>query len=291
VALLVTVLAFYLKRGIDLRSWIKWTFVDESKGLRKALEKVFLSSTFRHIDLRHQVATCKRLHVDHGGKAWGECLAGTLQFMAALPSKRLFSLYTQHFLAHCCVQGGSSCADFAGRHVFLYDNVSGTWGAEWYCGVQSGNPLGVTSDTVSQSLESTWDAVKGAISCQIVHKDIQVATTKVQSAVTAILIRRGWIVCPEGSSEWQLQSGCHGYSWPLTHAEWPSRRLLSRSPQTTERFIYEGDTQRKVHSVADYARFAPAIFCHLAAAEYAGVSLSSLLHGAHRVFLFSGWFV
>ena len=119
----------------------------------------------------------------------------------------------------------------------------------------------MTSDTVSQSLESLWDAVKGAISCQIVHKDIRVATNKVEAAVIAILIRRDWIVCPEGSSEWQLKSGCHGFPWPLTYAAWPSRRLLSGFPQQTERFIYEGDAQRKVHSVADYVRVAPASFC------------------------------
>ena len=129
----MTVLVFYFKRGIDLRSWIQWTFADESKGLRKALQQVFPSSTFHHIDLRHQVATCKRLHANHGGKAWGEYLAGTVQFVAALPSKRLFSLYAKHFLAQCCVQGGSHCADFARREVFLYAKVSGTWGAEWYC--------------------------------------------------------------------------------------------------------------------------------------------------------------
>jgi len=120
---------FYLKRGIDLRSWIKWTFADESKGLRKALQQKFPSSTFHHIDLRHQVATCKRLHANHGGKAWGGYLVGTVQFVSALPSKCLFSLYIKHFLAHCCVQGGSQWADFARREVFLCDPVLGTWGS------------------------------------------------------------------------------------------------------------------------------------------------------------------
>ena len=163
------------------------------------------------------MATCKRLQANHGGKAWGEHLAGTVQFVAPLPSKRLMSLYIQQFLAQCCVEGGSACADFAGRYVFLFDSASGTWGAEWYCGVQSVNPPGVTSDTVSQSLESTWDAVKGAISCQIAHKDITVATAKVEAAVVAVWIRRGWIQCPEGCSEWQLKLDCPGHPWPLTY--------------------------------------------------------------------------
>jgi hypothetical protein len=53
VALFVTVLLFDIKRGLDLRSWVKWTFADESKGLRKALQLIFPSSTADHIDLRH----------------------------------------------------------------------------------------------------------------------------------------------------------------------------------------------------------------------------------------------
>ena len=248
-ALLVIVIVLYLERGIDPRAWIKWTFADESKGLRKALEQILPSCTVHHLDLRHQVATCKRLHANHGGKAWGEYLAGTVQFVAPLPSKRLVSLYIEHVLAQCCVEGGAACADFARREVFLFDVASGSWGAEWYCGVQSGKPPGVTSDTVSQARESTWDAVKGAISCSIAHKDITVATAKVEAAIVAVWIRREWLHCPVGTTQWQLKRGSHGFSWPVTHAAWPSRRLISGAPQQTERFVFEGDMQRTVHCV------------------------------------------
>ena len=37
--------------------------------------------------------------------------------------------------------------------------------------------------------------------------------------------------------------------------------LISGPPQQTEWFMYEGDTQRKVHCVADYIRGAPVNFC------------------------------
>ena len=260
VALLVTVLVFYFKRGLDLRTWIKWTFADESKGLRKVLQNIFPPSMHHHLDLRHQVATCRRLPANYGGKSWGEFLAGTVQFMSALPSLRLFDFYARHWFTHGCVRDGSSCADFAGREVFVYDSESSTWRADWYCGVQFGKSPGVTSDTVSQSLESTWDAIKGAISCQLAHKDIALATSKVAEAVIALWIRRGWLVASPGSSQWQLQTGREGHSWPLTHAAWPSDRLIAGSPHSTQRFIFEGDVQRKVHSVVDYVRFAPSNF-------------------------------
>jgi hypothetical protein len=63
-----------------------------------------------------------------------------------------------------------------------------------------------------------------------------------------------------GSSQWQLQLGRDGHSWPLTHAAWPSERLIAGSPHSTQRFIFDGDVQRKAHSFVDYVRFAPSNF-------------------------------
>jgi hypothetical protein len=180
--------------------------------------------------------------------------------MSALPSLRLFDFYARHFFIHCCVRDGAAFADYAGREVFVYDSDTAMWRAEWYCGIQSGQPPGVTCDTVSQCLESTWDAIKGGISLALAHKDIAIATSKVSEAVIALWIRRGWLVAVPGSSQWQLQSCRDGHSWQLTYAAWPSERLIAGSPHSTQRFLFDGDVQRKVHPVVDYVRHAPLNF-------------------------------
>ena len=63
-----------------------------------------------------------------------------------------------------------------------------------------------------------------------------------------------------GTKQWQLQPGRDGHSWPLTYAAWPSDRLIAGSPHSTQRFLFDGDSQRKVHPVVDYVRHAPLNF-------------------------------
>ena len=92
-----------------------------------------------------------------------------------------------------------------------------------------------------------------------VHKDITVATKKVQSAIVGGWVKRGWVETdPSDGVSWRVHAGADGAApWPLTHAAYPSPRAISGDREFTERFMFEEVTQRALHPATDYAANAP----------------------------------
>ena len=187
--------------------------------------------------------------------------AGNVQFASALPSRVLFSLYTNAFIAEQVCEGNTDFSAWVQKEVFIFDQASGVWDAEWRCGVDTGLPPGFTPDTVSQALESLWGHLKQSLSVSVVHKDITVATKKVEAAIVAGWIHSGWLLSDaDRQGCWKVRSEVGGMPWPLTHSAWSSPRLLSGDVEASERLKFEDDLQRKTPAVVWFAQAAPANF-------------------------------
>lgn len=91
--------------------------------------------------------------------------------------EKMLTWYLNAFLAELNMDGQSKLADHMTKHVLIPagttpDVPAGSWRAEWQTGAGAGHAPGFTPDTISQSLESFWDAVKDALPVGICHRNL-----------------------------------------------------------------------------------------------------------------------
>ena len=75
-----------------------------------------------------------------------------------------------------------------------------------------GLPLGYSSDTMSQAMESQWDALKDAMPSQTAHWSVPAATQKGEQALGATFQKRCWVSAgPAGG--WVVNTELEGQPW------------------------------------------------------------------------------
>ena len=126
ISIMVTVFDFYRQLGIDLRAWVKWLFWDETKGGRRAQELLCPADAPFCPDLRHKTSACRKLSHQNGGRPWGDHLAGNVQFLSAVQTVSLVSIYVAQFLAELERDAPAGCVSYS-KSLFRRSADTGLW--------------------------------------------------------------------------------------------------------------------------------------------------------------------
>jgi hypothetical protein len=271
ILLLLTTCTFYADEvGVDLWSLVEAAFWDDTAGGRKAHRFMWGSKKFWR-DLRHQQAALEKIPAALGGKEWGKYASGNVQFMSSLTSP-VFSWYANSYLAELNAEGRHLLSRHIAENVFI--KTSNGWDAEWRTAVDTGLPPGYTADCVSQSMESSWDAIKDAVPPGMAHRSMSIATEKVEAAMTSIFFNRNWIKAD--ASGWEMSADT---SWMNTRPAHPLPNTLygSTRPDVSERLIFDSNVQRKVPPVQSYVNSGPLNFqTTVVKARVAGIAIEQI---------------
>ena len=259
--ILISIIMFYKEQGIDLWKYLGPGMWDATAGGRLAHLRLYGPVRGYWRCLRHQIAGLLKLPSRLGGRVWGQYVAGNVHFVSALATKPLFSLYVNAYISELMKDKPELVGYLTGPgDVFRWNAEEKSWEADWACGPWTGLPAGLTPDTISQGMESSFDAIKDAISVSVHHRDIAYATQKVEHAVNAVLVNRGYVAPrsdPQHNGEWQMQEMVHGRSWLNMRPTFPAPLLLSAEGETTERLRWQEGQQRRVPGVRSFLEHAP----------------------------------
>ena len=192
--LMCSTVNFYRNLGINLVPFFAAFTWDGTLGGHNC-HRVLMPQTPLGRDIWHVARGIKKWSFEtSGGKDWNEYVIGCVQFSGTqLSTKVLFSVHWTQVLCDLVFQGKHRLVELIKKELLEWDHAKQLWTADWYAGADSPYPPGHTNMTIFQSLERNNRSFKTAMPENIAHQNIQESTDRLEDAVTALQVQRGFL--------------------------------------------------------------------------------------------------